>query len=151
MRLVYASIAVSVALGLQMASISPALAKSKAAAKSDAGTAAGATKAEKSDAKGAKDLSVKITSLSSPVKLGSQATCSIQTTPDALCKITVNLKSGPAKSTGLSAQHADAKGVATWNWKVASNTSTGDWPVDIDCSLKGGGKGKASGKITIEK
>jgi hypothetical protein len=147
MRLVYASslltVALSVVMGLQSTSLLPAAAKSKAAAKGD-------TTAAPSDSKKSKDLSVKITNLSSSVKLGGQATCSVQTEPDALCKITVTLKSGPAKSTGLGSMHADDKGVATWNWKVASNTSTGEWPVDVDCSLKGA-KGKASGKIKIEK
>jgi hypothetical protein len=147
MRLVYASslltVALSVVMGLQSISLLPAAAKSKAAAKGDTTTAA-------SDSKKSKDLSVKITNLSSSVKLGGQATCSVQTDPNALCKITVTLKSGPAKSTGLGSMHADDKGVATWNWKVASNTSTGEWPVDVECSLKGA-KGKASGKIKIEK
>ena len=152
MRLVYASsfvtVALSLAMCMQSASLLPADAK-KADAKGSA-TAADSTKSGAADAKKSKDLNVKITNLTSPVKLGGQASCSVQTEPNALCKITVSLKSGPAKSAGLGSQHADDKGVSTWNWKVASNTSPGDWPVDIECSLKGA-KGKASGKLTIQK
>jgi hypothetical protein len=132
-------------MGWQSVSPLPAAAKSKASSTTALASKSGGTETKKSN-----ELAVKITNLSSPVKLGGQATCSIQTEPNALCKITVSLKSGPAKSTGLNSQHADDKGVATWNWKVANNTSVGEWPVDIDCSLKGA-KGKASGKITLEK
>lgn len=97
-----------------------------------------------------KTIDVAITKLTSPVKPGSDATCEIKTEPNALCKIEVKLKSGVSTAAALKAIHADDKGVAAWNWKVAANAAVGEWPVTVSCSLKGA-KGTAAGTLKIAK
>jgi len=134
------TVVIAVSISSQLSAGTPALAKKS----SGGGTPAATTSESK------KDLSLKIVSITSPVKGGSDATVVIQTDPDALCKITVKLKSGPASAAGLKAQHADSTGKATWNWKVAKNTSAGEWPVEITASSKGA-KGSASGTLKVEK
>ena len=141
MKKVYASSLIAVvfgALSSGLIAISPAFAKD----------AAPASPAKAADAK--KTLEVAITKLTSPVKPGDDATVAIKTDPGALCKIEVKLKSGASKAAALKSQRADDKGVTTWNWKIAANAAPGDWPVTVDCSLKGA-KGTASGTLKIAK
>jgi hypothetical protein len=117
--------------------------KSSAAANAPAAAAApaAATKA---------DTPLKIVSISSPIKAGSDATATVQAVANAMCNITVKYKSGPATAAGLKAQRADKDGKATWTWKVAKNCSPGDWPVDFTANAKGY-KGTASGTLKVEK
>jgi hypothetical protein len=98
-----------------------------------------------------KSIQATITKLTSPVKPGEEANISIKTEPGALCRIEVKLKSGISKAAALKTQRADDKGVATWTWKIAANAAAGDWPVTIECSLKGAGKGTALGTLKIAK
>ena len=140
MKKVYASSLIAVVIGALSSGLmvaGPAFAKDAAA-----------TPAKAADAK--KTIDVSITKLSSPVKPGDDATCAIKTEAGALCKIEVKLKSGASKAAALKQQRADDKGIATWNWKIAANASPGDWPVTVDCSLKGA-KGSASGTLKIAK
>jgi hypothetical protein len=97
-----------------------------------------------------KDLSLKLDSISSPIKAGSDAKAAITTEPNAMCDITVKYKSGPASAAGLKAQRADKDGKCTWTWKVAKNTAVGEWPVDIKASLKGA-KATTSTTLKVEK
>ncbi|HEY9756787.1 MAG TPA: hypothetical protein V6C97_16600 [Oculatellaceae cyanobacterium] len=138
MKRVYASSLVAVMIGALSSGVfaTPSFAKD-----ATAGTTKAAAK---------KNIDCSITKLTSPVKPGDDAMCTIKTEPNALCKIEVKLKSGASKAAALKAQHADDKGVATWNWKIAPNAAVGDWPVTIDCSLKGA-KGSASGTLKIAK
>lgn len=136
----------STVLALSLASavcVDAALAKKSSTTTTTSSSTAPA-KSEKS-----KDLSVKIVSMPS-VKAGADATATVQTEADALCKITVKYKSGPATAAGLKAQHADKDGKVTWTWKVSKNTAAGDWPVEITASSKGA-KGSASGTLKVEK
>ncbi len=129
---------------------SPAVAKDAAkGATKDAAKGASDSGAKGGKSGEKKSLDVKITDLA-PVKAGDTAKIAVKTEPGALCKITVKLKSGPSKAKSLNAQRADDKGVATWNWQVGKNTEAGDWPVSVDCSLKGA-KGSDSGTIKITK
>jgi hypothetical protein len=130
---------IAVAVSSQLATNVPALAKKSSGKDSSSSTAAAA-----------KDLSVKIVSITSPIKAGADATAVAQTDADALCKITVKYKSGPATAAGLKAQHADSTGKVSWTWKTTKNTAAGEWPVEITATSKGS-KGSASGTIKIEK
>lgn len=82
-------------------------------------------------------LKVQLLRITSPVKAGSDATVAVQTDPGARCKITVTYKSGASSCAALKPQKSDPKGQVVWIWKVAKNTAAGEWPVEIDCSLKG--------------
>ncbi len=136
--------ALMVSLGAQFVTVTSSDAKKKSDAPAAAATnAKGATPAPA-------DLSVKITSLSSPVKAGADATASIATSPNAICDITVKYKSGPATAAGLKSQRADASGKATWTWKVAKNCAIGEWPVQVNVS-QNRKKANASGTLKVEK
>jgi hypothetical protein len=134
---------VAAVVGTQLATISPAPAK-KSSGKDSSSSTASAAKSDK------KDLTVKIVSITSPIKAGADATAVAQTDADALCKITVKYKSGPATAAGLKAQHADSTGKVSWTWKTTKNTAAGEWPVEITATSKGA-KGSASGTIKIDK
>ncbi|HEY9777665.1 MAG TPA: hypothetical protein V6C81_28130 [Planktothrix sp.] len=103
-----------------------------------------------STAPDAQKLSLSLVNITSPVKAGADATATVQTSADALCKINVKLKSGAASSKGLEPTHADKSGKATWNWKVAKNTAAGDWPVEFTASLKGS-KASTTGTLKVTK
>ncbi len=77
---------------------------------------------------------VEITSPPGTVNAGSNASVSIHTSPNAACSIDVEYKNGPSKAQGLDPKSADAKGNASWTWKVASTTTLGSWPVYITCN-----------------
>jgi hypothetical protein len=139
MKRVYASSLVAVIIGALSSGffVAPSFAKNAAAGSSKTAAAK-------------KSIDCSITKLTSPVKPGDDATCTIKTEPNALCKIEVKLKSGASTAAGLKSQHADDKGLATWSWKIAANAAVGDWPVTVDCSLKGA-KGSTSGTLKIAK
>jgi len=130
---------------------SPAQAKdaAKGATKDAAKGASDAAPAKSGKGAEKKTLDVKLQGPGS-VKAGDTAKISVKTEAGALCKITVKLKSGPSTAKSLSPQRADDKGAATWNWQIGKNTEPGDWPVSVDCSLKGA-KGSDSGTIKITK
>jgi hypothetical protein len=134
---------VAVSLSSQLIAGTPAVAK-KSKSDQSAGSAAKDTGAKSSA------LSLKIVSITSPVKAGADATVTAQTDPDALCKIAVKLKSGAATAKGLAAQHADKTGKASWTWKVATNTAAGSWPVEVTASSKGS-KASANGTLEVTK
>ncbi len=66
-----------------------------------------------------------ISSVTSPVSQGANATLTAQTAPNASCTITVSYKSGPSHASGLGPQTASASGVVSWTWKVGSTTTYG--------------------------
>lgn len=84
-------------------------------------------------------FSTRISSVTSPVYRGSNATARVTTAAGARCSITVTYKSGPSSAKGLSDKTASSKGAVIWTWKVGSNTTPGRWPVDVTCS-----KGRSS-------
>jgi hypothetical protein len=85
----------------------------------------------------AADLPISVVSLSSPVAPFSDATLEIQTAPGATCAITVRYKSGRSRAKGLVPKTADAKGRIVWQWRVGSNTTPGQWPIDVTCDKEG--------------
>jgi competence protein ComEC len=74
-----------------------------------------------------------ILSVSSSVSVGSSATLTAQTSPNASCSIIVHYKSGPSHASGLAPKNADASGTVSWTWKVGTNTTRGTWPIDVTC------------------
>ena len=87
-------------------------------------------------------LPISVVSLTSPVAPFTDATLQIQTVLEASCSITVRYKSGPSKAKGLISQTADSKGRITWQWRVGSNTTPGEWPIVVRCR-----KGSESGEL----
>jgi hypothetical protein len=94
------------------------------------------------------ELSVAITSLTSPVSRGSPATLRASTSGGAWCSITVVYKSGPSGAAGLAAKTADGAGVVAWTWTVGSRTTTGSWPVTVSCSA-GGSMASAGATLVV--
>jgi len=94
-------------------------------------------------------LSLQIVSVTSPVSKGANATAVAQTSPGASCSITVTYKSGPSQAQGLVPKTADASGQVSWTWKVGTNTTPGDWPIDIACSF-GGQSQSAHTSFTVQ-
>jgi len=78
-------------------------------------------------------LSIRITSLTSPVSPGAGARLEIQTAPGAVCNIVVVYKSGPSRARGLEPKAADTGGQIAWVWHVGTNTTSGTWPILIEC------------------
>ncbi len=76
-------------------------------------------------------LPLKIISVTSPVKAGSRATLVAETTPGALCSITVYYKSGPSSASGLEAKTAESSGRVSWTWTVGSSTTPGTWRIVV--------------------
>jgi len=81
---------------------------------------------------GSSDLT--IISVTSPISKGSNATLSAKTSPTASCTITVYYKSGASHAAGLGPKPADASGMVSWTWKVASNTTSGTWRIVVICN-----------------
>jgi hypothetical protein len=90
----------------------------------------------------AAELPVFVVSLTAPVRPFSAATLQIQTSPDAICTMTVLSKSGPSRAEGLIPQTADRNGWITWRWRVDSDATSGQWPIVVKCT-----KGSDSGEL----
>jgi competence protein ComEC len=77
---------------------------------------------------------IEITSVTSPISKGSNATLSAKTSPNTSCTITVYYKSGASHAAGLDPKTADVNGIVSWTWKVASNTTSGTWKIVVICN-----------------
>lgn len=73
-------------------------------------------------------------SVTSPVRRGTAARADASTTGGASCTITVTYASGPSGAQGLTPKTAAANGAVSWSWTVGTNTTRGDWPVDVTCT-----------------
>jgi competence protein ComEC len=82
-------------------------------------------------------LSLEVTSVTSPVAPGANATLLANTFPSASCTITVYYKSGPSTASGLTPKTADANGNVSWTWKVGTNTTPGNWRISVTASKDG--------------
>jgi hypothetical protein len=71
------------------------------------------------------------------VAQGANATLNARTEPGANCTIAVYYKSGKSAAQGLGPKTADADGNVSWTWKVASNTTPGDWRIVVTASSNG--------------
>jgi hypothetical protein len=87
-------------------------------------------------------LAVKLVSVTSPARPGTDATIVVATAPNAECTITVIYKSGASRAKGLVPETADAQGKLAWTWRVGTRTTPGTWPIIVTCS-----SGARSGKL----
>jgi micrococcal nuclease len=62
--------------------------------------------------------------------------------PGASCGIVVHYKSGPSRAQGLTAKTTNGAGLVSWSWFIGTNTTPGQWPIDVTC-------GSASGQTYI--
>jgi hypothetical protein len=92
-------------------------------------------------------VTVRITSLTSPVSQGAIATLVARTKAGDSCTIVVEYKSGPSKAAGLGPETASGSGSVSWIWKVGSRTTLGSWPVTVTCSA--GGKSASAQKSLV--
>ena len=67
------------------------------------------------------------------VARNSAATVTARTAPGASCWINVQDQNGAITVAGLGQKQADATGLVSWSWKVASSTALGTWPITIVC------------------
>ena len=74
---------------------------------------------------------LRITSVTSQVHAGTNATVVAQTAPGADCKIAVTYRSGRSRAKGLVRKTADDSGQISWTWRVGTKATRGDWPMDI--------------------
>lgn len=79
-------------------------------------------------------VGVYITSLTSPLAAGSNASVSIRTLPEAACSIEVLYNGMKSTDTGLAPKVADEYGYAGWSWTVEKGQPVGKWPVNITCA-----------------
>jgi len=80
-------------------------------------------------------LSIRVVSLTSPVRIGSEAKLTISTIPNAACTLTVYSKAGwPSGAYGLADQNADGDGMATWRWRVHSRLTPGVGRIVVACT-----------------
>jgi len=83
----------------------------------------------------AADLTAQIVDRNLSIYRGTYATLRALTLPGASCTITVTLPSGSTSTAaGLSAQVADADGMASWTWLVAGNTLPGMGSITVTAS-----------------
>ena len=80
--------------------------------------------------------SVRLTSVTSPVGAGYNATLTVAVSRPATCSITVNYRSGPSHAAGLYAKQSVA-GRVIWTWKVGTRTTPGRWTIDVYCGAAG--------------
>ncbi len=81
-------------------------------------------------------LAVKVTGRTKAVRRNATASITIRTTPGARCSIRVEYLSGTSAADGLAPKKTGTTGVIQWKWKVGGSTTTGSWPISIDCSLR---------------
>jgi hypothetical protein len=74
---------------------------------------------------------VKIISVTSPVKRNSYATLKAKVPPGATAYIEVDYQSGPSNAAGLEPKTAGSNGIVSWTWKVGGHTTIGTWPVTV--------------------
>lgn len=77
---------------------------------------------------------VRIVSVTSPARRGSNATLIAQTSARATCNLSVTLPSGAqSRSTGLGQASADAGGRVRWVWKIGTRTKPGTATATVSC------------------
>ena len=80
--------------------------------------------------------SVRLTSVTSPIRAGAHATLTVAVSRSASCSITVHYKSGPSHAQGLYQKRSSA-GYVSWTWMVGTNTTPGRWMIDVYCGAAG--------------
>ena len=78
--------------------------------------------------------SVRLTSVTSPIRHGAYATLSVRVSRTATCSITVYYKSGTSVAQGLYPKRGTR---ISWTWKVGTRTTPGRWPIVVSCGSAG--------------
>ncbi len=73
---------------------------------------------------------------------GQTASLTAHYQPGVSCGIVVHYKSGPSRAQGLTAKTTNGAGLVSWSWFIGTNTTSGQWPIDVTC-------GSASGQTSI--
>jgi peptidoglycan hydrolase-like protein with peptidoglycan-binding domain len=79
------------------------------------------------------------------VARNSTATVTARSAPGTSCWINVQDQNGAITVAGLGQKQADATGLVSWSWKVASSTAPGTWPITIVC-----GGATVSTSVTVQ-
>lgn len=80
---------------------------------------------------------VRLISVTSPVRVGSNASLVVAVIPAQKCSIAVYYKGRRAQATGLYPKRP-TRGRISWSWKVGMNTPRGKWPIVISCPSPAG-------------
>jgi len=64
---------------------------------------------------------------------GQSANLIVRTSPNTMCTIEVDYKSGPSHAQGLTARPSDGSGIVSWSWIVGTRTTPGQWPIYVSC------------------
>jgi hypothetical protein len=81
--------------------------------------------------------SVRLVSVTSPVRAGSTATLVARVSARVTCSITVIYKSGPSVAQGLYPQRVGLSRRVSWTWNVGTRTTPGRWPIIVSCGRAG--------------
>jgi hypothetical protein len=81
--------------------------------------------------------SVRLVSVTSPMRAGSTATVVAKVSIRATCSITVLYKSGPSVAQGLYPKRVSTAGRVSWSWRVGTRTTPGRWPITVSCGHAG--------------
>ena len=68
---------------------------------------------------------------------GEYASITVHGVPGTTASITVVYKSGPSHASGLVPEPVGTSGNVTWQWKVGTHTTPGNWLVNVEDSGKG--------------
>jgi hypothetical protein len=64
---------------------------------------------------------------------GQATTLIARTSPNTLCTIEVDYKSGPSHAQGLIPKTSDGSGNVSWSWIVGTRTTPGQWQIYVTC------------------
>jgi hypothetical protein len=80
---------------------------------------------------------VAVAALTSPVKIGSNASLTVLTNAGSKCSLTVTYNGTLSTDSGLVPKTADAYGNVSWTWTITSSVPAGSWPIKVTCVYNG--------------
>ena len=80
---------------------------------------------------------VAVGSLTTPVKIGANASLNIATNAGSKCTIIVTYNGVVSTDSGLGPKPSDAYGNVTWTWTINSAVPPGSWPIKVTCVYNG--------------
>lgn len=96
-------------------------------------------------------VGVAVHALTTPITPGSNASITVQTTPEVQCVISVEYNKIASTDSGLVVKTADEYGVVTWSWTVEPAVPLGKWPVNVTCTSDAGKSGMVRGELEVVK
>lgn len=84
-------------------------------------------------------IPVSLLEITSPVSVGQPATLTVETAPEASCRIEVTFAGGPSQAAGLAPTVASPEdGRCSWTWDILPEEATpGDWPIRVIVEANG--------------